>query len=129
MSIWDDLMSWSEYNDSHYLPVAADVYETAETVCVELAVPGVKPDGISINIVGDVLTVTGKSEKEEVEEKREYYQKQVRYGSFTQSITLPCAVKSEEAEATFTHGILKISLPKAEASKPKQIQIKVGDQK
>ncbi len=109
--------------------VAADVYETPEAVVVEMATPGINPEDININVMGDTLTISGESKQEEKTEKRDYYQKQIRYGNFAQSVTLPATVQSDRAEATFNNGILKVILPKSEEAKPKKIQIKVGDGK
>jgi HSP20 family protein len=117
---------WDEENDA-VRGVAADVYETDDEVVVKMAVPGVKPGDISINVTGDVLTISGESREEKETKKRDYYQKQLRHGSFSQTITLPVSVESDKAEAQFNHGILEVVLPKAEDVKPKQIQIKVGE--
>ena len=108
------------------LPMNADVYETDDHIMVEMAAPGVRPEDISINITGDVLTITGETKQEEKEEKRNYYQKQIRYGNFAQQVTLPTPVTSDKAEAHFQNGMLKVSLPKAEEAKPKQIQVKIS---
>jgi HSP20 family protein len=109
----------------------ADVYETADDITVEMAVPGVSPEDININVTGDTLTISGESKKEEEhkDKKRNYYQKQIRYGSFAQSVALPAGVQADKADASFRNGILKITLPKAEEAKPKRIQIKVDDGK
>jgi len=106
--------------------VLADVYETADEVVVEMAVPGVKPEDISINVKGDTLTISGESKSREDNSKRSYYQRQLRYGSFAQALTLPASVESDKAEAHFDHGMLKVILPKAEEAKPKTIEVKVS---
>jgi len=120
---------WDEADLSRFLEhdsfgISADVYETEEAVVVTASVPGLNPGDISINITGDTLSISGEHKEEKTEEKRSYYQRQLRYGSFAQSLTLPSLVDADKAEAKFEHGILTISLPKAEAAKPKQIQIK-----
>lgn len=108
--------------------MAADVYETDDSVVVEMSVPGIKPEDININVTGDTLTVSGetKTEQEENDKKRHYYQKQLRYGSFAQTVSLPSSVDADKADANFEHGVLRISLPKSEAAKPKRIEIKSG---
>jgi HSP20 family protein len=108
---------------------ASDLYETPEAVVAELSVPGSRPEDIKVSITGDTLTVSGESHRaEEGDEQREYYYKEVRYGRFSQSLTLPVAVKGDEAKASFENGMLKIVLPKAEEAKPKQIEITVPGQ-
>ena len=121
--LWEDTLS-------SVRGAVADVYETPEAVVVEMAVPGVKPGDISINVTGDTLTISGQNSRSEKEENsRSYYQKQIRYGSFAQSVTLPSSVQSDKAEATFTHGILKVTLPKSEEAKPRKIEVKVQEGK
>lgn len=120
-------MDWWDDESDVVRGVAADVYETDEEVVVKMAIPGVKPGEISINVTGDVLTISGENKEEKETKKRDYYQKQLRYGSFSQTVTLPVSVVSDKAEARFNHGILEVTLPKAEDVKPKQIQIKVGE--
>ena len=119
---------WEEVTSS-VRGIAADVYETPDAVIVELATPGVNPDDLNINVTGDILTISGESRQEEKSENRNYYQKQIRYGTFAQSVTLPATVQSANAEATFNNGILRVSLPKSEEAKPRKIAIKVNQAK
>lgn len=104
-----------------------DMYETDDTVVVEVKCPGFKSEDIDVTLEGGVLAIKGESKEEEVEEKnkRKYYRKEIRQKSFARSITLPVPVKTEEVEAEFTDGMLKLTLPKAEEAKPKQIRINV----
>lgn len=115
---------WEDRASFQLRSMATDVYETDEAVVVEMAAIGVKPEDININVTGDTLTVSGESKSEQEENKRNYYQKQLRYGSFAQTVTLPVSVDANRAEARFENGLLKITLPKAEEAKPKKIQIK-----
>lgn len=129
--LWEEMFHWpgllEESSVKELKAVAADVYETEGEVVVELAIPGIKPEDISVNITGDTLSVSGVSKEEEEEKKKDYYQKQIHYGSFAQTVVLPTTVQPNKAEAHFNHGILKIVLPKTEEVKPKKIEIKVGD--
>ncbi|MFA7179014.1 MAG: Hsp20/alpha crystallin family protein, partial [Dehalococcoidales bacterium] len=49
---------------------------------------------------------------------------ELRYGSFSRSISLPAAVNADKAEAVFENGVLTLTLPKAEEARPKQIKVK-----
>lgn len=106
--------------------LAVDMYETKDEIVVKTAVPGVKPENIDVSVVGDTLTIKGefKEEKEEGVEKGNYIRRERRYGSFSRSLSLPTAVNVEKASAEFEHGVLKLTLPKAEEVKPKTIEIK-----
>ena len=111
-------------------PVApSDLYETPEALVIELSVPGVQPQDIKVSVTGNVLSVSGESRRQEKEgELREYYHKEVRYGRFAQSIELPLAVKGDQVTASFEHGLLKITLPKADEAKPRMIEVQVPGQ-
>ncbi len=103
-----------------------DIYETPEAVTVEMPVPGIRPEEISITVTNGVLTISGERKQEENKQGRDYHRQQIRYGRFSQSIALPADVEADKADASFTDGMLKVELPKAEKAKPKQIQVKVG---
>jgi HSP20 family protein len=63
-------------------------------------------------------------DEQEREEKGKYHFRERRYRSFQRAVTLPVGVNADKAEATFQHGELKLTLPKAEAAKPRKITIK-----
>lgn len=122
----DELLQdvWNDERDVRQA-LSGDIYETDNAIVVETAVPGIKPSDIAISVTGNILTITGEVKREESEEKRNYHQQQLRYGAFSQTVTLPTHVEGDKAEAHFTHGMLKITLPKKEEAKPKQIEVKV----
>lgn len=105
--------------------LAVDMYETDNDIVVTAAVPGVKPEDIDISITGDTLTIKGESKREEKIERANYICQERRYGSFQRTLRLPVDVQADKAEAVFEHGVLKLTLPKAEAVKPKTIEVRV----
>lgn len=104
--------------------LALDMYETDDAVVVKAAVPGVKPDDIDITITGDTLTIKGELKAEEEVKRENYIYQERRYGAFSRSVSLPEGLNTDKAEATFENGVLTLNIPKAEAVKPKVIQIK-----
>lgn len=105
---------------------ALDVYQTDTDVVAEVGVPaGVDPEKIDISIEGDTLTVRGETEEEHETKEKHYYRKEIRKGAFERSIMLPAAVKTGEAEAHYERGVLKITMPKAEESKVKRVEVKI----
>lgn len=104
--------------------LAVDMYETADSVVVKTAVPGVKPEDIDITISGDVLTIKGETKTEEKVEKANYIRQERRYGAFQRSVQLPGSLLTDKAQATFENGILTLTIPKSEESKPKVIKVK-----
>ncbi|MGQ9571747.1 MAG: Hsp20/alpha crystallin family protein [Dehalococcoidia bacterium] len=110
--------------ESSDLVFPVDLYETEDSLVVKASLPGVKPEEVNISISGDVLTIKGETKSEEEVKQENYHRREMRYGSFCRSIPLPTRVEQDKAEATFEHGILTVTLPKAEEVKPKSIQIK-----
>lgn len=104
--------------------LAMDVYETDNDLVVTASVPGVKPEDVEITVTDDVLHIRGEVKSEEKVEKANYIRQERRFGRFERNLTLPMQVQADKAEAIFENGVLKLTLPKAEAVKPKQIKIK-----
>ena len=107
--------------------LALDIYEDDDNLVVEASLAGVNPDEVDISISGNMLTIKGETEKDEEkgEEGSKYYCRERRYGAFHRSVTLPMDVDADKVEAVFEKGVLKLTLPKIEAVKPKHIEVKV----
>lgn len=103
-----------------------EVSETDEALEVKASLPGVKPEEVEVTVANDVLTVKATHKEETEDKKRDYYRREIRYGSFHRALSLPVSVDSEKAEAKFENGILRLTLPKAEAIRPKQIKVGSG---
>ncbi|RMD60028.1 MAG: Hsp20/alpha crystallin family protein [Nitrospirae bacterium] len=87
--------------------------------------PGISLDDIDVSVSGRILTLSGSRKPEE--ENEEVYQRRERwYGDFTKRIELPFLVEADKVEAKFKNGVLYITLPRAEAEKPKKISIKAS---
>jgi len=104
--------------------LAIDVRTTSDSLVVEAALPGVKPEDVDISVLGDSLTITARTADERSSDEDGYTYREIRRGSFTRSLTLPRGLKTDAAVASFEHGLLRLSIPKAEESKPRQIKIK-----
>jgi HSP20 family protein len=103
--------------------MAVDVYETDESVVVTTAIPGVNADDISVSVTGDTLTIKAET-KEDSEIKREnYLRRERRFGSSCRSVTLPGGLEADKAEADYSDGVLTLTFPKAEETRPKNIKV------
>lgn len=123
-------------NDSMSISPKLDMKETKDSIFVNLAMPGIKPEDIDISVNDGVLTIKGESkenkeEKPDKEEKKEegnwLIKEQSEY-SYYREITLPTNVVAEKAKASYKNGMLNLELPKAEEVKPKSIAVKIDDE-
>jgi HSP20 family molecular chaperone IbpA len=106
-----------------------DAYATEDAVVLLAAIPGVSAEHIEITIEKNTVTLKGEVPnvvKSDHAKGASWYLHELPSGSFQRSLTLPIEVDASKAEATFDSGILRLTLPKAEAAKPRQIQVQVG---
>lgn len=121
---WGLVPMWK--GSSQFRLPAIDVYQTDKDVVAELEVPaGIDPERIEISVEDGTLTLRGRSEERREEKDKHYYRKEIHRGEFERSVALPTAVKSGEAEATYEKGILKVTIPRAEESKPRKVEVKI----
>jgi HSP20 family protein len=117
------LPAWSRKAE-RALGLSADMYETDDNLIINADLPGVKPEDVDISIRDNVLTIQGEYKSEEENEDGNVHFRERQYGRFQRSIALPSNINTEATEATFEEGVLKMTLPKAEEAKPKQIPVK-----
>ena len=103
---------------------SVDIFENKDQIVLEAELPGLKPEDVNISIENNVLTIHGERKFEKKDEGDNFHRVERSYGSFTRSFTLPPTVSSENVEAAFDNGILRLSLAKREEAKPRRIEIK-----
>ena len=103
-----------------------DIFENKDQIVLEAELPGMKPGDVNISIENNVLTIHGERKFEKKDEKDNFHRVERSYGSFTRSFTLPPTVSSENANAEFENGVLRLTLAKREEAKPRRIEIKAG---
>jgi HSP20 family protein len=104
---------------------AVNVWERAEALVVEMEVPGIKNDQVDVSVAGGELSI--KIDRPEVEQEDVRYHRRERpVGSFTRVLRLPVEVDANRVEAELHDGVLSITLPKAEAAKPRKINVAGG---
>ena len=107
---------------------AMDVAEKADAYLINVELPGVEPSHVEINFEQNVLTVRGAKPSSFDAANGEYrvYTAERVSGEFERAVRLPDFVDSERIEASYSHGLLQISVPKAQAAQPRKIEIKAG---
>ncbi|MGD8750280.1 MAG: Hsp20/alpha crystallin family protein [Anaerolineales bacterium] len=105
---------------------AVNIWTDEEDAFVTAEMPGINSDDIDISIVDDNITLSGTREPDGLDEETRYHRRERGYGKFTRTIQLPFNVDVEHVDAVFENGILQISLPRAEADKPRKISVKTS---
>jgi HSP20 family protein len=119
-------VGWRSVTGGEQITPAIDVHETPDDLVVTAVLPGIKPEDVEITMTGQSLTLRGEFKADEEVNRDQYLYRERRYGSFSRSLQLPVRVEGDHAEATFTDGVLKLRIPKAEEVKPRQIRINAG---
>lgn len=104
---------------------AVDIYETPDSIVLQAELPGLSKDDIDIQVRDNVLTLKGERRSEKEVKEGNYLRVERAYGGFQRAFTLPAAVQADKIRAVFKDGVLDVSIPKAEETKPKQIKIDV----
>ena len=105
--------------------LAVDLYEEKGNVVAKMSLPGVKEEELDIEIDEDMLTISGRREEEKEVDKKDYYSKEIRRGSFSRSVSLPKLVDAEKAEAKYENGVLIVTIPAIAGAKEKAVKIKI----
>jgi HSP20 family protein len=101
--------------------------EDRDHIYVEALAPGIDPGSLDLTVVGNVLTIAGEKRRHPEDIKPEAFHRSERAaGKFVRTIELPVEVDAEHVEAEYKHGLLRVTLPKAAAAKPKQITVTVA---
>ncbi|MBI5929114.1 MAG: Hsp20/alpha crystallin family protein [Chloroflexi bacterium] len=104
---------------SHVYDVPVDIYETSTSVVVVTTpMVGVVPESIDVVISGDFLTISGETRPDESIPVSAYLKRERRYGKFARRLHIPRPVRDKETTAEYKNGVLRVTLPKAEASNP-----------
>ncbi|PTX58942.1 heat shock protein Hsp20 [Kordia periserrulae] len=98
---------------------AVNIKETEDDFSLEVAAPGKTKEDFQLSLDHDVLTISTEDKKEETTKEDNYTRREFSYAAFQRSFKLPQAVNKEEINATYTNGILHVTLPKREEDKVK----------
>src|SRR5215470_16727483 len=102
-----------------------DIYEKDGNIVLTAELPGVDPKDVDVRVENNVLTLRGERKLESEVKKESYHRVERSYGTFSRSFTLPNVIDTEKIKAEYKDGVLRMSLPKKEEAKPKQISINV----
>ena len=104
---------------------AVNIFSDKDACVVDLEVPGVPPDQITIEAQGRTLTVAGKRDST-APEGSGFHRRERDSGAFSRSLQLPDDLDVARTEASYAHGLLTLRVPKKEAATPRQISVRAA---
>jgi len=105
---------------------AVDIYEDENAFMIKADLPEVNREDVKVSLNENVLTISGERRFENEEKREGYHRVERAYGQFYRSFTLPQNVNLEAINAEVRDGVLRLSIPKKEEAKPRQIEVKVS---
>ena len=117
---WETPVSTTAWNPS------VDIFENDNEVVIKAELPGMNPKDIDVRLENNVLMLKGERQFEKETKEENYHRIEREYGSFSRSFALPTAVNGDSVTAEYKDGVLKITLPKREETKPKPIKIEAA---
>ena len=115
--------NWIE-EENEEAELTIDVYQTPTDIVVQTMVAGVRPEDLEISIARDVITIRGKREESRTVDEENYFTKELYWGKFSRTISLPAEVEPEEVEAIEKHGLLTIKIKKVDKNKTNNVKIR-----
>ncbi len=114
---------------SAFLPTV-DINEDKDNFYIIAELPGLAASDVKLSISDGIVTIRGEKKRESEQQERSFYRMERSYGEFVRQFSLPEGVKEEDIQANFANGLLEITVPKMEPSKPKEreIPIKIGNE-
>jgi len=106
---------------------AVNVYADENDVQVTSEVPGIDPATIDLSVTGDTLAIKGDRKQLELKNGDTWHRQERGTGGFSRTIRLPYLVEGDKVNATYENGILTITLPRAEADKPRKINVRQAE--
>jgi HSP20 family protein len=102
---------------------AINLTEDKDKYIIRAELPGILAEELDIQATGNNLSISGERKIEAEKDNVRYHRREREAGKFSRAISLPGDIDAEGVSASLVNGILKISVPKAEKAKPKQITI------
>ena len=108
-----------------WLPAAEGRLEDG-TYIIQLALPGVDPKAVGVSVMDNVLSIKGERKADHDATGKDYFVREVAYGTFQRDFALPEGVDAEHVEAKYTTGMLEVRVPSPRAATPRMIEVKAA---
>ncbi|MBN1106091.1 MAG: Hsp20/alpha crystallin family protein [Deltaproteobacteria bacterium] len=121
--LWEDFGTPLPARELQGVP-SVEVSETQDLLVIETEVPVLGPDDLEVSITDEVLTIKGNVAQGQAAQEGETVMSQGSYGFFSHSFRLPCKVLTDDVEATYRAGVLRIILPKCKRAAAREVRIR-----
>jgi HSP20 family protein len=124
--LFEDTLQGRQYDGDFFSGIwipAIDMYETENDIVIKAELPGITKEDIDIEVKDGILSLKGERKRDKEVKEENYHRVERYYGAFHRRFALPSHVDSDKVKAKFKDGLLEITLPKAEAAKPKKIEV------
>ncbi|MFC1535155.1 Hsp20/alpha crystallin family protein [Thermodesulfobacteriota bacterium] len=111
-------------NEENTWVPAFDITENEKEYLITAELPGIDAKDVDVTLSEGILSVKGEKKHEKEDKGKDFHRIERRYGSFHRSFRIPGRVETEKVDANFKDGVLKLTLPKAEGSETKKIEVK-----
>lgn len=105
---------------------AVNIWSGDDKALLTAELPGIDPDKLEVTLKDNTLTIRGIRERDELKDGESYLRQERGAGTFVRSISLPFKVDDARISAEYQKGILQLTLPRAEADKPRKITVNAG---
>lgn len=121
--LMDESFARSLSMDEMTYSLPLDVLAQEDEFVVTAAIPGIKPEEVRVEVLGNTLTLSAEWPAPALPDKAAWMLQERPFGKFTRTLTFPVELDGTQAEAQVEHGVLTLRLPKAEAAKPRSIKV------
>ena len=123
---WMSLRTQPLLEKASWLP-QIDVFEKDNRLVTRVDLPGLKKEDVKVEVADGHLAISGERKVETEEKKENVYRSERQYGSFYRAVPLPEGVKLEDVNATFSNGVLEVSIPLPVKTEPQVRNIEVKE--
>lgn len=113
-----------ELSSSAWHPLV-DIFETDHGVAIQVDLPGVDKEDVSVEVKENVLTIRGERKPDLTVTDDRYYRRERAFGTFQRSFATHTMISPSDIKATFKKGVLRIEIPKPQEVKPKQVSVNI----
>jgi HSP20 family protein len=124
--LFQSLTTDTPSNGGQYTNLPVDIRQSDEAYTIEASVAGFRPEDVEVTFDEGVLTIRGQRKSEQEQKQGSYVRRERKMTSVYRQISLPAEVRADEISANFEHGVLTITVPRAQKAQPKRIQVQSG---